>query len=50
MINKDTNVICLVFARGGSRSLQKKLGFKLAISIERGIQMAVNYNIKNNLK
>ncbi len=39
-----------VFARGGSRSLQNKLGFKLAISIEQGIQMAVNYNIKNNLK
>ena len=39
-----------VFARGGSRSLQNKLGFKLTISIEQGIQMAVNYNIKNNLK
>ena len=43
-------IYAFIFARGGSRYLQNKLGFRLAISIEQGIQMAVNYNIKNNLK
>ena len=36
-----------VFARGGSRSLQKKLGFKPNISIEKGIEYAIEYFNKN---
>ena len=36
-----------VFARGGSVSLQKKLGFVPKISINDGIEMAINYFKKN---
>ena len=36
-----------VFARGGSRSLQKKFGFKPNISIEKGIEYAIEYFNKN---
>ncbi len=36
-----------VFARGGSVSLQKKLGFVSKISINDGIEMAINYFKKN---
>jgi len=39
-----------VFARGGSRSLQKKFGFKPKISIEKGIKYAIEYFKQNHSK
>ena len=36
-----------VFARGGSVSLQKKLGFVSKISINDGIEKTINYFKKN---
>ena len=38
-----------VFARGGSTNLQKKLGFTPKISISKGIDMALEYFMKNSL-
>jgi nucleoside-diphosphate-sugar epimerase len=38
-----------VFARGGSISFQRKLGFKPKINIEEGIDMAIKYFKKNSL-
>ena len=39
-----------VFARGGSRSMQKKFGFSPNISIEQGITSAIEYFDKNKIK
>jgi GDP-L-fucose synthase len=39
-----------VFARGGSIILQKKLGFKTKISLDEGIDMAINYFKKSVYK
>ena len=39
-----------VFARGGSRSMQKKFGFSPNISIEQGITSAIEYFDRNKIK